>query len=152
MAKLRKSVLTNRAGPGLRTIYNTPPKQDDAARVYRVTDITGQTKKATSNEKFIADALTKFNLAFQFQMSVGGGRSQSFGIVLDFLVMTRPMPTPLWVHGEFWHQGAQRAADLRAMVTVDTFGQGNYARGVEIWGNESDEPEKAMNAVRRKIL
>ena len=152
MAKLRKSVLTNRSFPGLQTVYNTPPKEDDAARIYYVTDMTGATKKATSNEKYIADALAKLNLTFQFQMSVGGGRGRAFGVVLDFLVMTRPQPTPVWVHGEYWHQGAKRASDIRAMEKVETFGQGNYRKGVEIWGNESDEPDKALHAVRRKIL
>ena len=152
MPKLRQSILTNRQFRGLRTVYNTPPKADDAARIYTVVDMTGARKKATSNEKYVANALDKLDLKYQFQMAVGGGRGRAFGRVLDFLVMTRPMPTPLWVHGEHWHQGAQRASDLRAMEEVDMFGQGEYAKGVEIWGNESDEPDKALNAVRRKIL
>lgn len=152
MAKLRRSVLTQRQFKGLRTLYHQPARQDDQERIYRVTDATGATKKASSNEKYVADALAQLNLGFTFQMSVAGGRSLAFGIVLDFLVHTSPQPTPVWVHGEHWHQGSQRAADLRAQQTVEDFGQGAYRKGVEIWGNESDTQIRAMNAVRRKIL
>ena len=152
MAKQRKAVLTSRQFRGLRTMYNQPPKADDQIRIYRVTDNTGTTKKASSNEKYVADALEKFSLEFTFQMPVGGGRSLVGGLVLDFLVMTVPRPTPVWVHGEHWHQGSQRAKDIKAMQTVDEYGKGEYAKGIEIWGDESENPDKAARTVRRKIL
>lgn len=150
--KLRRSKLTSRQFKGLRTLYHQPARADDLERIYKVTDASGSTRKATSNEKYVADALDKLNLEYDFQMSVAGGRTLAFGIVLDFLVHTRPQNTPVWVHGEHWHQGAKRASDIRAMQTVESYGQGTYRKGVEIWGDESNDPQRALMAVRRKIL
>lgn len=149
---LRRSTLTPRQFKGLSTMYNQPPRKDDAERIYYVTDSTGATKKATSNEKYVADALDKFGFEYTFQMGVGGGKAVSGGIVLDFLVETVPQPTPIWVHGEYWHTGPKKAADVRAMQMVEDFGKGAYRLGVEIWGHESNSPEAAEIAVRRKIF
>jgi hypothetical protein len=137
---------------GLRTLYHQPVRSDETSRIYTVTDMKGNTKKATSNEFFVAQALTEQKLEFEFQMSIAGGRGMAFGIVLDFLVMTMPQPTPVWVHGEHWHQGAKRAKDLADMQRVEAYGQGAYAKGVEIWGNESSTIELARLAVRMKII
>ena len=123
-----------------------------STRIYSGTDAQGTTKKATSNEFYVAAALKSVGLEFQFQLSISGGRQMSGGIVLDFLVLTTPLPTPVWVHGEHWHQGNRRANDIKAMQTVETVMAGQSNPGVEIWGSESSDAELAMNAVRRKIL
>lgn len=133
-------------------MYNQPPRADEAERIYHVTDSTGATKRATSNEKYVADALAKLGFTFTFQMSVGGGKSVSGGIVLDFMVDTVPKPTPVWVHGEYWHTGPKKARDLRAQQMVEDLGKGSYNLGVEIWGHESNSQLAAEIAIRRKIF
>lgn len=122
------------------------PQEDLAERVYEV-----QGKKATSGEYNVALALEQLGLDYTFQLSILGGRSVAGGIVLDFLVDTVPLPTPLWVHGEYWHSGAQRAKDMRQQALVDQESRGGYAPAVEIWFDECDTPEKALDTVRRKL-
>ena len=132
--------------------YLKPPQDDDDLRVYMVTDKRGRTTKASKNEYFVALALETIGLEFQFQLSVAGGRQLAFGIVLDFLVDTAPLPTPLWVHGEYWHMGAKRKKDLRQQDIVKEYMAGGILEPVEIWGLESDTASRALSAVRNKLL
>jgi hypothetical protein len=132
--------------------YLKPPQEDDSLRVYLVTDVRGRTFKASKNEWNVAQALETVGLEFKFQLSVAGGRSLAFGIVLDFLVETVPLPTPVWVHGEYWHQGDRRARDLRHQDIVREYMQGGILEPVEIWGDESDTAPRALAAVRQKLL
>ena len=132
--------------------YMHPPQDDDDTRVYQVTDKRGRTTKASSNEWYVAQALETVGLTFKFQLSVAGGRQLSFGIVLDFLVDTVPLPTPVWVHGEHWHTGSEREKDLRHQDIVREYMQGAVLPAKEIWGAESDSLNRALAAVRRKLL
>ena len=136
----------------LTSYFHGRPDGKDATRVYRVTDRRGRTSKASSNEYFVAKALETLGFEFAFQLSVAGGRSLSFGIVLDFLVETVPLPTPLWVHGDYWHTGERRQKDLRQQDIVKQFLMDSILEPIEIWGHESNTPEMAQAAVRRKLL
>lgn len=65
----------------------------------------------SSYEANVADALDMLNWRYAYQYSVHGGRSRRGGIVLDFLVYTRPAATPIYVNGRYWH--SKRAEDDR---------------------------------------
>jgi hypothetical protein len=129
----------------------TPPQEDDMTRKYYVTDSSGKTAKASLNEYNVAKALVKLNLEFEFQLSVAGGRSLAFGVVLDFLVHTVPLDTPVWVHGEYWHVGDRREKDLRQQDIVKEYMHGSVLEPVEIWGSESDTEARALAACRRAL-
>lgn len=153
MPKLRKSrIQSHFQFKGLRSVYHQPVRKDDVSRIYKVTDSLGVTKKASSNEFWVATALQNFKMEFEFQVSINQGKMMAFGIVLDFLVETTPLPTPMWVHGEFWHSGKQRQEDIDQMQQVQDAMKGQSNPGVEIWGAESSNLELATLAVRRKIL
>ena len=152
-SKLRKSRIQSWFQfKGFQSLYNRKPMSEDVSRIYTVEDSTGKVAKATSNEFWVAEALRQVGLDFQFQLSIAGGRGVAFGVVLDFLVLTTPNPTPVWVHGEHWHMGTKRMDDLRAMDTVSNYMRGQVNPGVEIWGSESSNLELASQAVRRKIM
>lgn len=131
--------------------FMSHPQEDDSNRTYYVTDSRNKTAKASLNEYNVAMALYRLNYVFEFQVSIAGGRSIAFGIVLDFLVETAPLPTPLWVHGEYWHTGTRRARDLRQQDIVKEYMQGSILEPVEIWGNESETIELAMSTLRRRL-
>lgn len=153
MPELRKSKIQSWFQfKGLRTMYHQPVQADDTARVFTVVDRHNNKKKATSNEFYVAAALDELGLEFEFQISVFGGRRISGGFVLDFLVMTRPNPTPVWVHGEHWHTGEQSEQDAAAIAAVEQFGQGGFNPSVVIWGSESSSQQLAYNTVRRLLF
>lgn len=135
----------------LTSSYLTKPDGKDTQRRYFVTDRRGRKSKATLNEYNVAKALDTVGLEYAFQLSVAGGKSIAFGIVLDFLVETVPLPTSLWVHGDYWHTGARRQKDLRQQDIIKEYMGGAILDPVEIWGHESETLDMALSAVRRKL-
>ena len=128
-----------------------PPEEDDLSRTVFVTDSYGDTSKASTNEYNVALALQTLKLSFRFQVSIAGGRGRAFGLVLDFMVDTVPRPTPLWVHGDYWHTGDKRQKDLRQQQTVKDYMKGEVNLPVEIWGNQSKTGESALLYTRQAL-
>jgi hypothetical protein len=137
-----------RVGYGrLVSVYtNWISQPDDLQRVYVV-----QGKKASLNEYNVALGLDTLAYEYVFQLAIMGGRQQLGGVLLDFLVLTLPYPTPLWVHGEYWHSGAQRQTDLFQQALVEAEMGGQIAPALEIWGDQSETPELALAWLRRNL-
>lgn len=137
----------------LNTIYhNFSPSETELDKRKFVTDSRGVTSKASLNEYNVAEALKLLNKEFYFQMSIEGGKQRAFGLVLDFLVITVPFPTPVWVHGEHWHTGARRQKDIYQQTLVSDYMQGQINPPLEIWGSESTTVEQALRTLKNKGL
>lgn len=78
---------------------------------------------ASSYEWNVARALWVLDWTFQYQVPLFGGRRRRGGVVLDFLVPTRPAQTVVNPIGEYWHRDtdADKREDLRIM---DYLGRG----------------------------
>ena len=104
-----------------------------------------QNKQATANEYNVAYALTAEGFEYIFRATYFGGRSIRGGVEVDFLVLA-PFPTPLEIFGNFWHSGQFDANDKLRLNILQQF----FNTKVRIiWGNESETPEDARQAVRR---
>ena len=68
-------------------------------------------EEATDIEWRVAVVLERLGLFFIFQYALEGGRTKRGGIVLDFLVLTDPLRTPLDIRGDYYHQPNQRNED-----------------------------------------
>ncbi len=104
---------------------------------------------ATDIEWRVAVALEKLHLFFIFQYALEGGRTRRGGIVLDFLVLTDPLRTPLDVRGEYYHQPQQRTEDDLGLALA--MSRGNYAEPVVIYGGELQSIEQAYSTVKREL-
>lgn len=136
----------------LRSTYHQGRDDKALDRKFYVTDARNVTAKATSNEAHVANALSALKLDFYFQMSIEGGKGRAFGLVLDFLVMTVPYPTPIWVHGEHWHTGTRRQKDIYQQSIVYDYMKGELNPPIEIWGTESNSEQMALTALKSKGL
>jgi hypothetical protein len=136
----------------LSTTYHRPRRDVNEREDFYVEDSRGVKSKATSNEYYVSQALDELGIEYYFQLSIDGGRQMAFGLVLDFLLMTVPFPTPLWVHGDYWHTGPRRAKDIRQMQIVDDYMKGQVNPGIEVWGGDSGNKEMAANFLRTKGL
>ena len=117
--------------------------------VSRSDEFTIAGSKATDIEYYVALALEKLHLPFIFQFEVAGGRTKRGGIVLDFLVLTDPLSTPLDLRGDYWHQPKQRIEDDLGLALG--MSRGNYAEPVIIYGSELQNPEQAYSTVKREL-
>lgn len=107
-------------------------------------------KRASSYEYNVAQALDYYRLDYLFQVSYWGGRALAGGIVLDFLIFTVPLSTPLWVNGDYWHQANNAQLESYQRALLQTFG--NTAQPVILWGQDSDTVEAAKASIKKKVL
>lgn len=107
-------------------------------------------KRASSYEYNVSLALDYYGLDYLFQVSYWGGRALSGGIVLDFLVFTSPLQTPIWVNGDYWHQADNAQLELYQQALLSSFG--NTAQPVILWGQDCDTEEAAKNSIKKKVL
>lgn len=106
-----------------------------------------QGKKANSWEYNIAIALQEHGLNFEFQVEFYQGKRVTGGFVIDFLVNTKPEPTPVFVNGEFWHKDKER--DLLQTVALKEIG---YTKVVSFWGVDCVDMDAARYAVARELM
>jgi hypothetical protein len=111
---------------------------------------TVQGQDASLYELYIAIALQEFNLEFEFQYAIEGGWTRAGGQVIDFMVHTAPLYTPLEVNEEYWHRDPSLeiylADRIRAVLGPD------YAEMLAVWGEECDTQDKARQSVRRLFI
>ena len=106
-------------------------------------------KNASSYEYWVSLALEEIRLEYLFQVSYWGGRRMIGGIILDFLVFTKPLPTPLWVNGEYWHKGKQASREYYQQVALAQFG--NMAPAIVLFGEECSTYEAALQSIRKEF-
>ena len=109
-------------------------------------------KKASSYEYNFANALDYWRLDFLFQIDYWGGRSTLGGMVLDFLVYTVPLPTPVWVNGEYWHRLGRKQLDFLQQSLITVLFQGRVNPPLVLWGKDVGTFEDAKSTVRRKLM
>ena len=115
------------------------------------TSFTVQGKDATSYEYNVAYALDKLELPYMFQFAFFGGRTVRGGMVVDFLVLTDPLSTPVWVNGGFWHQGKRAAEDSYQQALLYFVARGELNRPVTLWDADCVTKEAALSAIRREF-
>ena len=120
-----------------------------ASLVSKPEDYTIQGSKATDIEWRVGVVLERLGLDYKFQYPLRGGRSARGGIVLDFLVFTVPLRTPLDLRGDYWHQPRQKIEDDLGLALA--MSKGSYAEPVIIYGSQLQTMEQAYSTVKREL-
>ena len=103
------------------------------------------------NEENTAAALDKLGLDYAYQYSWGGGRVLG-GQVIDFIVYTKPKPTPVYVQGAYWHGGKNAMESKLKMWQVEAATRAYWFAPVELTEEETSTVDKAYEAIKRKVL
>lgn len=111
-----------------------------------------QGHKASTNEYNLALAFDRVKLEYKFQEAFFGGRRLRGGVVVDFIVYTKPLPTPVWVHGEYWHGNERKLIDDYQFALIFYLMRGELAKPEVVWGRDCDTEEKALATVRRRFV
>lgn len=98
-------------------------------------------KAASSWEWMVAKSLWKFGWEFEYQVGVAGGRMLRGGQVIDFLVNTHPLPTPLYIQGDFWHGALTQDKDLLLIAFLMSDLAGRVAMPVVLTGEQLADQE-----------
>lgn len=107
-----------------------------------------QGKQPGSKEEYwVALALWKLKIPFQYQQPLFGGNRLAGGMIVDFVVYN-PDATPVEVFGEYWHEGQLSGFDsLKLAIQHNYYGK----MTVVLWANDLESPEKTYQVVRRKL-
>ena len=97
----------------------------------------------------VSKALDMLKLDYKYQIPLGGGRLFRGGLVLDFLVYTHPLSTPLEALGDYWHGGTKDDVSLR-LANIKRM-MGNVAEPVAIWEYEARTIPDAYKNLKRKL-
>ena len=112
--------------------------------------INGQ-KAASSYEWNVAVALYSYGWDFSYQVSYFGGRRIAGGQVLDFLVHTPPLLTPIYVYGEYYHANRTQERD-RWLITKLKAALHGRIREPLIWtGEQCATIKDAKNSVLQHL-
>lgn len=100
-------------------------------------------KAGSSYEVNFAKSLDKFGWDYLYQLPMFGGTQVVGGTVVDFLVITVPRPTPVYIHGEYWHQGQRSQRDRVMEALIDAKMRRYYNPIKVIWGEKVQTPEQS---------
>jgi hypothetical protein len=104
----------------------------------------------SKNEGYLAWAFDYYDWPFRFQVPLFGGRVQG-GMVLDFLLFTVPLPTPVPLNGRAHHTQKNREEDDFRMTTLVTRMAGKYKKPVIIWDDQVPTFKAAQALVLEKF-
>lgn len=108
----------------------------------------------SKEEWWVALALNKMKVGYTFQYSISGGKRRRGGQMIDFMVYTNPLPTPIAIQGKYWHAGTgeRRAESELNMVKVDRALRGRARPVVQIWDYEITSPDKTLLVIKERVL
>lgn len=99
------------------------------------------------NELYLAMAFDKLDIQYIFKYDIfGASMGLRGGIEVDFVLL--PFKEPVEVYGEYWHTGQLGSDDKLRLARMFQY----FKRECIIfWGDETDTPEKALEAARAKV-
>lgn len=97
-------------------------------------------------------ALEHYKLNYEYQLSVAGGRTRRGGQVLDFMVYTQPIWTPVSIVGAYWHSGENAQDDELRIYSLMREFKGMIRRPVKIMDYELPDFDTALILVRRDMI
>jgi len=102
-------------------------------------------------EWILALGLDRLKTRYTFQYDVAGGRSRRGGQVIDFMVWTVPLPTPLLAQGDYWHGGVKGSEDAFKLAEIVRFFKGQVRTPVLVWEHEAPDVEAAVTILKERV-
>ena len=92
-----------------------------------------------------------YKVEFEYQVPIAGGRDMAGGLVLDFMMYTKPLWTPVSIKGRYWHTGRTEFEDmLRESKVAETY-KGHATPVVSIYTDELPDLDATKEVFRRTI-
>lgn len=142
-------VQTTRSRTKKASLYPRPPTPDESEQTEGPHVIQGK-PVGSKIEWNVSVALEILGFRYLYQYSVMGGRTLRGGQVIDFLVLTVPMSTPLYVQGDYWHGSpAKKELDKWNMSRVKSAMHYEVTDPKVIWEHEALTIDLAVRNLQR---
>jgi len=96
-------------------------------------------------------ALERLRLKYIYQYSIAGGHRLAGGQVIDFFVYTHPLPTPVYVQGDYWHGGNRSYETALKVAMANRLFRGRAMPVVELWEHELSTDDAAYLVVKERL-
>jgi len=107
----------------------------------------------SKEEARVGVSLGIVGFGFKYQVWIFGGNIFPGGQIIDYLVYTVPLPTPLYIQSAWWHgpEMVKRQDDLMKQAKVRQRMSRVWADPKEIWDHELQSIAQAVSAIRREF-
>lgn len=113
---------------------------------------TVQGKTPNSTEEWrVALALNRLKMKFIYQYAINGGHRLRGGQVVDFMVLTAPVPTPVYVNGEYWHRTVKQMEDEIKQLNVVYEMHGQCFQPLILWAHDLISVDRAYLLLIQKL-
>lgn len=137
--------------PALRIFVKPPTYRIGSSIDDEVVGLIQGQEPGSVEEWRVAQALSRFRIPFIFQFEIFDSSVRG-GIVLDFLVQTRPLSTPLEVYGQYWHKGERSSKEKIRDIIIEDYFRGKSQPLLIFFAKDLQNQEMADAKVRREIL
>lgn len=93
-----------------------------------------------------------FNVEFGYQVEIAGGNDIAGGLVLDFMMYTKPLWTPVSIKGRYWHSGRTEVQDMIRESRLAQLYKGRILPLISIYSDELPDLDTTKEVFRRTIL
>lgn len=135
-------------GNGYIAGHSYHPKKDAEPPMPAMWD--GKTIGSVQEWRWILASLY-YKVEFIYQMDIKGGRSIAGGQVLDFMMITKPLMTPVSIKGKYWHSGKVEVEDIIREATIAELYKGQAFPVVTVYDYELPDLDTAKEVFRRVI-
>lgn len=112
--------------------------------------IQGQ-QAGSSYEWNFSLALDKFKWDYSYQVPLFGGRNVVGGTVVDFVVYTVPLPTPVYLEAAYWHSGKRKERDKLLLALINSRLRKSYDTPLTLGTEDVGTKEDAERTVLREF-
>ena len=104
----------------------------------------------SKEEARVGVALGFLGWYFRYQFRIFGGSDFRGGQIIDYVVYTVPLPTPLYIQSRYWHGPTmvRGSKDKLNQARVRSAMSGSWMDPEEVWDYELTTVEHAVNTLR----
>jgi len=104
----------------------------------------------SKEEWWVSKALYRYQIPFQFQWEIFGGRDRVGGLIVDFVVWN-PRFLPLLVNGNYWHRGQLKGGDRTKLVAIASYFNIGLDDILILWADDVQSEEDVFAWVRKNV-
>jgi len=112
-----------------------------------------QGKMPDSREEWrVAMALDHLEYKYIFHYVIQGGTRVRGGQIIDFMVFTKPLRTPVQVQGKYWHSKSRAMRDHFKNEEIKRLFSGQIFDPVIIWDYEIPDVAHAIRILQERLI